>query len=130
MSESREISVRGPGIELGVLTIADRAPWELVLELGERRFAVTGVDLFDSLTKLRRALEAEGRLICIEGARGDVYPSGMSRQMGGGRLAYRHVSGHRPDRSNLVDIFDATCCQDVVGLEDQIASVKRLRAGG
>ena len=90
----------------------------------------TGVDLFDSLTGLRDALEAEGLLICIEGARADVYPSGMSRQMGGGRRAYRHVSGRRPERADLVDIFDATCCGDVVSVDEQLASVRRLRAGG
>jgi hypothetical protein len=130
MSESREVSVWGLEVERGVLTIADEAPWDLALELGERRYAASGADLFDSLTSLRGALEVEGRLICIEGARADVYPSGMSRQMGGGRRAYRHVPGRRPDRSDLVDIFDATCCDDVVSVDDQLASVKRLRAGG
>ena len=130
MSESREVSVLGPDIACGVLIIADRAPWDLALELGDRRYAVTGLDLFDSLTSLRGALEAEGILICIEGARADVYPSGMSRQMGGGRRAYRHVPGRRPDRSDLVDIFDATCCSGVVSVDDQLASVRRLRAGG
>ncbi len=85
---------------------------------------------FDSLTSPRGALKAEGLLICIEDARADVYPSGMSRQMGGGRRAYRHVSGRRPDRADLVDIFDAACCHDVVSVDDQLASVRRPRASG
>jgi hypothetical protein len=130
VSESREVSVFGREIERGVLTIGDGVSCELVLELSERRFQVTGSDLFDSLVALRDVLEAEDLLICVEGARSDVYPSGMSRQMGGGRRAYRHVLGRRPDRADLVDIFDETCCDDVVSVEEQLASIRRLRAGG
>jgi hypothetical protein len=78
MSESREVSVLGSEVERGVLTIALAEPWDLTLDLGERRYSASGLDLFDSLTSLRGALEADGLLICIEGARADVYPSGMS----------------------------------------------------
>lgn len=128
MSESREVLVLGSELEPGVLTIAASEPWDLTLELGERRYAVCGADLFDSLTSLRGALEADGLLICVEGACADVYPSGMSRQMAGGRRAYRHVSGRRPDRTDLVDIFDSACCHAVVSVEEQLASVRRLRS--
>jgi hypothetical protein len=110
VSESREVSVFGREIERGVLTIGDGVSCELVLELSERTYRATGFDLFDSLVSLRGALEADDLLICVEGARSDVYPSGMSRQMGTGRGAYRHVVGRRPDRGDLVDIFDETCC--------------------
>jgi hypothetical protein len=119
VSASREVPVLGSGVERGVLTIGEGGSCELVLEVGERSYRATGFDLFDSLVTLRGVLEAEDLLICVEGARSDVYPSGMSRQMGTGRGAYRHV-----------DIFDETCCDDVVRIEEQLASIRRLRAGG
>jgi hypothetical protein len=130
VSASREVPVLGSGVERGVLTIGEGGSCELVLEVGERSYRATGFDLFDSLVTLRGVLEAEDLLICVEGARSDVYPSGMSRQMGTGRGAYRHVVGRRPDRGDLVDIFDETCCDDVVRIEEQLASIRRLRAGG
>lgn len=133
MTELRQVSVVGSAAlaeNLGVLGIAEAAPWDLFLELGDRRYSSTGDDLFESLTSLRYALEGDGLLICVEGARADVYPSGMSRQMGGGRRAYRHVAGRRPSRADLVDVFDATPCEEVVGVDAQLASITQLRASG
>jgi hypothetical protein len=130
MSESREVSFLGSKAERGLLIIADSEPWTLSADVGGDRYVASGFDLFDSLTKLRRALEADGLLICIQGARADVHPSGMSRQMGGGRRAYRHVSGRRPGVADLVDIFDAADCKEVVSVENQFLSIKRLRSDG
>jgi hypothetical protein len=68
--------------------------------------AVEGADLFESLIKLRLALEPDGFKVLCAGARKDVHPSGMSRQMSGGRKAYIHRFGSHSSPADLVDIFD------------------------
>ncbi len=85
-------------------------PWELRL-LGETNgvveYSCKGEDLFDCLTELRlQNLEKRGSLILCNGARFDVYPSRMSRQMSGGRKAYIMRIGQPSRRTDLVDIFD------------------------
>lgn len=64
-----------------------------------------GRDCFDALIEVRRHLESQGVLVCVEGARKDVWPSGMARSMGGGRKAYRMTLGKQALKSDLVDIF-------------------------
>jgi hypothetical protein len=76
---------------------------------------------------LREQLEDTGRLLCCQRARPDVYPSGMSAQMSGGRLAYRHHAGRRPTADDLVFILYAADCTDVVSVEQQREAVRRLR---
>lgn len=120
----------GPAAERGILTIADSPPWNLTLAVEDRRYEATGVDLFDALSILRVQLEAAGLRICVEGARADVFPSGMSRQSSGGRRAYRLVAGRTPELEDLVDIFESTECGEVVSVDDQLASVQRIRASG
>lgn len=130
MAEVRDVVVGGRRESPGRLFIEDSAPWGLRLVVEDREFRSHGEDLFESLGSLRRLLEAEDRLLCVAGARGDVFPSGMSRQMSGGRKAYRVVRGRRPGRNDLVDIFDPASCDEVMGVDDQVASVRRLRSGG
>ena len=125
--EVREVVVGGQESVVGLLHIDGSPPWGLRLVAGEAEYSVVGDDLFESLGNLRRLLEVEDRVLCVEGARGDVFPSGMSRQMSGGRWAYRLVQGRRPGPEDLVDIFDPTCCDEVVAVRDQIASVREIR---
>ena len=120
----------GPATDRWILTIADSPPWNLTLAVEDRRYEATGVDLFDALSILRVQLEAAGLRICVEGARADVFPSGMSRQSSGGRRAYRLVAGRTPELEDLVDIFESTECGEVVSVDDQLASVQRIRASG
>ena len=120
----------GPATDRGILTIADSPPWNLTLAVEDRRYEATGVDLFDALSILRVQLEAAGLRICVEGARADVFPSGMSRQSSGGRRAYRLVAGRTPELEDLVDIFESTECGEVVSVDDQLASVQRIRTSG
>lgn len=47
-----------------------------------------GRDVFDGLQQLRRELEPLGWYPLCNGARVDCYPSGMARDMGGGRSVY------------------------------------------
>lgn len=119
-----------PEVERGILTIADSPPWNLTLVVKDQRYEATGVDLFDALSILRVQLDAAGVRICVEGARADVFPSGMSRQSSGGRRAYRLVAGRTPEREDLVDIFESTQCGEVVSVSDQLASVQRIRSSG
>lgn len=70
-----------------------------------------GEDLFDALCELRLKLEQHGLLLRCAGTDLDVYPSGMSRAMGGGRKAYRLTMGKPATRVDMVDIFDASTAQ-------------------
>ena len=83
---------------------------------GRPRYAVTvlvdGVehvaiedDAFDALSAVRLELERDGWLLGVEGARGDVWPSGMARDQGGGLRAYRLRRGRTPRSEDLVDVF-------------------------
>ena len=103
-------------------------PWNLRAEFDDGTvWEVRDTDLFECLVRIREQLEAEGGLICCEGARKDVFPSGMARQMGGARQAYRTAQDRVVNGSKLVDIFAATDCQAVVTVSEQIDSVRRLR---
>lgn len=94
-------------------------PWKVsVYGLGMDRREFVGDDLFDAQISLRKEVEAMGcRLLCV-GARSDVYPSGMSRSMSGGRTAYVNRLGAFPTKDDLVDIF-AYAAPDVVGSIEQ-----------
>ena len=129
VTEVRDVQVHGSEAR-GRLTIEDASPWQLRLECGGIQYSSEGLDLFESLTSLRRQLEADGLALCVEGARSDVFPSGMSRQMSGGRMAYRIVRGRRSGPDDVVDVFDPTCCDSVVGVDEQLAAVRALRESG
>jgi len=67
---------------------------------------VEGDDLWHALARLREEhLEPRSLLLGCAGVRRDVYPSRMSRQMSGGRRAYRCRLGHPADASDLVDVL-------------------------
>jgi hypothetical protein len=83
--------------------IVDDVANTLLLVAEGQTFRGSGVDLFDALRSLRVELEAASWLICVNGARRDVHPSGMTRQMGRG--AYVHYRDRRSTGSDLVDIL-------------------------
>ena len=123
-SEAIEV-VKIPLIEIdGVkkyctLKISGAEPYSIEIEselFASRKF--TGIDLFDWLSKLRSFLEEKNILIVCNGARTDVYPSGMSRGMSGGRLAYVMRMGESAHKIDLVDIF-GIADQGYVGTIDQ-----------
>lgn len=78
---------------------------ELQLDDGRVLRADKG-DYFESLVALRRMIEPEDARILCQGARRDVWPSGMARDMAGGLRAYVLVKGRRPTSEHLVEIFD------------------------
>lgn len=75
-----------------------------VLLLGAEHTA-TAYDAFEALSLAREALDDDGWLLGVQGARVDVWPSGMARQQGGGMRAYRLRRGRRPRFKDLVDVF-------------------------
>jgi hypothetical protein len=93
-----------------------------------RTWSARGPDLFDALCELRRQVEPLGIRICVSGARIDVRPSGMSRDMGGGQMAYilrkplrlgrllRFLLRMRPP---LIDILSPARCDLVVSVAEQ-----------
>jgi len=96
-------------------------PWRLRFDLGPDGYEVEyeGSDLFDCLVKARREWEKKGARILCNGSRRDVYPSGMSRQMSGGRKAYVLGIGERASSSCLVDIFEPAAPDMVATVDDQ-----------
>ncbi len=109
MNESKAVKVRlrdGATRECSI-EVTEAPPWRLLfsgLDLKNREFS--GDDLFDALIALRTELEGTGAQLLCAGARLDVFPSGMSRSMGGGRKAYATRPGAPALVTDLVDIFD------------------------
>ncbi|WP_433593945.1 hypothetical protein [Nocardia sp. CA-145437] len=114
------------------LTAVDSAgvQWPVVLRLGEpsvARVELVGHGVFGSadddylscLLAVREYLEARGRLLCCQGARPDVWPSGTLRQFDNGRRA--HVLDHdrRGAELEVVDIFAPAPAEVVVSVLDQ-----------
>jgi len=78
-------------------------------------------DVFDTFILLRTTLEEiEIKLLC-GGSRPDVFPSGMSREMSGGRKAYITKLGKPALKADLVDIFDHTDIQLIGSVSEQQA---------
>ena len=87
------------------------------IDIGQEKFEAG--DLFEAMTDLRKILERTGAQLLCAGARVDVYPSGMGRDMGGGQMAYVTQLG-RPGRlEDLVDIFDEAAPEQVGTVQEQ-----------
>jgi hypothetical protein len=101
------------GVAPGELTYGERSSGEgpecwVRLVYGGRSFIGEGGDYFDALVALRKHLEAQGTLIRVNGAARNVWPSGMSRSMGGGLKAYRMTLGAQAGIADLVHIFESS----------------------
>lgn len=80
---------------------------------------VVGGDLLDALTELRRHLGDRGLLLCCQGARINVWPSGMLRQFSHGRSGY--VLGTRLEDGSfeVVDLLAPAPPVQVVNVAEQ-----------
>lgn len=78
-----------------------------------------GSDLFECLTSARIYLEGCGLLLCCQGARPCVFPSGLNRQMSNGRLAYPLRRDPPLTDNDLVDIFSPAEIVEVGTVEEQ-----------
>jgi hypothetical protein len=122
MSETMSVKV-----QLADKTIRDCAveashapPWKLICSgIDADRRGFDGDDLFEAMIGLRKELEGLGCLLLCAGARADVFPSGMSRSMAGGRKAYVTRLGMPAGRSDVVDIFDYAGPESVGTVEQQ-----------
>jgi len=86
-------------------------------EIGTR--AAEASDVFECLCRIRGRLDHEGVRLCCNGARRDVWPSGMGRDMGGGFRAYVLEIGRRASLADLVDIFDPAPIQSIATVDEQ-----------
>lgn len=71
---------------------------------GEKCIISEGNDYFSCLVQLRRKTPYI-RFLC-KGAKINVYPSNMARQMSQGMVAYELVIGKQATRENIVHTFD------------------------
>jgi len=105
-------------IDLGL--VDDRARLEMRFEDGRQASAAEG-DYFTSLLQIRRELEPAGIRILCQGARRDVWPSGMAIDMSAGLKAYVLERGQHDSRPALVDVFDPADDAEVGSIADQEA---------
>lgn len=109
MNESKTIKVQlaDGAIKNCAVGISQSFPWKLTfsgMDLAKHDFS--GEDLFDALIALRLELERGGHQLLCAGARPDVFPSGMSREMGRACKAYINRLGAGALKTDIVDIFD------------------------
>jgi len=84
-----------------------------------QEFGATGEDFFSAFADVRSQLEPfKIRVLCY-GACRNVYPSGMLRDMANGLKAYKLSLGKKPDRSDVVGIFDKGPEMDIGSVDDQ-----------
>jgi hypothetical protein len=91
---------------------------------------------FEAMRALRRELEQSGLLLKCYGASRNVYPSPMSRSMGGGHKAYKLRMAEPAKLEDLVSIFDtgpdvepATVDEQERFFQEWLASLPRPRQG-
>lgn len=128
MEELARTATRANGEKVNVLLQVSTPPSTLRVRLTDEEFerVYEEVDLLECLKSARRDLEAMGLLLCCQGARLNVFPSGMTRQMTEGRLAYSLEAGKELSDDDLVDIFAPADCSEVATLEDQLAAMREL----
>ena len=80
-------------------------------------------DAFEALCLVREQLEPHGWLLGVAGAQLDVWPSGMARDQGGGKVAYRMtIDG----AMGVVDTFQPVDPATVTTVTHQRAEYDRL----
>jgi hypothetical protein len=111
MSKIEDITVNGrlsdgtvKELPLAVSVDLQNQLWQIQLErFEENATCFRETDLYKAMQALREYLEANGCQLLCAGARPNVVPSGMSRDMGGGRKASVIHLGKQA--TELVDIF-------------------------
>jgi hypothetical protein len=99
--------IGGEDDESGVLTsLQNGEECTLSLAYRGRHISASARDFFEAFCEIRLQLEPEALIPFCYGASLNVYPSGMSRDMSKGLMAYRLVSGSQATRESLVRIFE------------------------
>lgn len=108
-AEQYKIVLRGPSGEMidALVMINDEPDGaHLRLVYGEERISAVAEDVFDAFGLIRCTLWERQILPLCYGASRNVFPSPMSRSMGGGVKAYRLSLGKQAKMEDLVLIFD------------------------
>lgn len=79
--------------------------YEIKLRTVDEIIIGQGNNLYDALLEVRKILESKGCHLRCAGSSLNVYPSGMSKGMGDGRMAYKLAMGKKASRADLIDIF-------------------------
>jgi len=88
-------------------TSAGRDSCSISILYREKELRAESTDYFKALQEIRELMEADELIPFCYGASLNVYPSGMSREMSQGMVAYRMSLGKSTTREDLVRIFDA-----------------------
>jgi hypothetical protein len=131
MTECLQIEVQRPGDEKIALQakLIDldhdgcrlSVPWPV--GAAERSFDAS--DFYECLRAFRRLIEPEGFRVLCEGARPNVFPSGMSGQSGALKC-YRHTLGQPAFTKDLLDTFGPVLDVASVGtVEEQDDFIRR-----
>ncbi len=78
----------------------------LTLSYLNKSLSSISTDFYDALIEIRKTLEQDNIFPHCYGASRNVFPSGMSRDMGNGLKAYKTEIGKQALRKDLVEIFD------------------------
>jgi ClpA/ClpB-like protein len=112
-SESAPVTlVRGDERQQAVIHWALRAPsgsgerFRMQLEWSGDPIQVDAGDLFEALVQVRGRLEPEGWFVAVQGARLDVYPSAMQREMASGLNAYVLPTDEPTRLQDIVETLD------------------------
>ena len=109
-TEEYQIVLRGPSGELMdamvTLVYEEDDSTRLELSFGETHLSAVAPDFFDAFAQVRNTLWERKILPLCYGASRNVFPSPMSRDMGGGVKAYRLTLGQHAKREDLVFLFD------------------------
>lgn len=95
--------------------VAEQCTLKIVFH-DQQSYEVTDNDLFTCFCTLRTVFPTI-TFLC-KGAKQNVYPSRMSRDMAGGRVAYEYQQGKNASTDDLVSIFDFED-KDIVSPEKQ-----------
>ena len=103
----------------GKVSYSNDLPCHLELDINSRRkFQSDGEDVFQCLQMIRLDLENQGIKILCNGARKNVSPSGMGRQMSNGQKIY--VLNLGQSATELVDIFDPAEVTEIGTVAEQL----------
>jgi hypothetical protein len=122
MTREYRLSLVGPGGSQSAVAVCSPNGRDCRLELrldDGRTLTADERDYFECLLAVRSRLQTEGIRVCCQGARRDVWPSSMARDMGSGLAAYVLTSA--PGRPELVPVFDPADVALIGTVEEQEA---------
>ncbi len=79
---------------------------ELIFQYRGKTITAQAFDCFSAFCEVRKELEKENIIPFCYGTSLNVYPSGMCRDMGNGKVAYKNEMGKQATREDLVPIFE------------------------